>query len=117
VGAEARRHDAASDLGLPPMRGAAARPAAGLATRPGVRRSYRRVGEKRLAARAAGGDEAAFAEIYRRNHQALFRYGLALLHDPEDTADVLQTTMAKGSRRSRPARRSRCPSLALPDRP
>jgi RNA polymerase sigma factor (sigma-70 family) len=54
-----------------------------------------RLGEDRLAARAAAGDEAAYAEIFRRYHQPLFRYSLALLHDPEDAADVLQTTMAK----------------------
>lgn len=57
--------------------------------------AVRRLGEDRLAARAAAGDEAAFAEIFRRYHQPLFRYSLALLHDPEDAADVLQTTMTK----------------------
>jgi RNA polymerase sigma factor (sigma-70 family) len=53
------------------------------------------MGEKRLSSRAAAGDTAAFAEIYRRHHQALFRYCLALLRDPDDAADSLQTTMAK----------------------
>jgi RNA polymerase sigma factor (sigma-70 family) len=51
--------------------------------------------DARLAAHAGRGDTAAFAELYRRHHQRLYRYCLSLLHDPEDAADVLQTTMAK----------------------
>ena len=51
--------------------------------------------DDRLAARAAKGDRHAFAELYRRHHQRLYRYCLSLVGDPEDAADALQTTMAK----------------------
>lgn len=62
------------------------------------RRAYRSLSllrDDRVAARAAKGDRAAFAELYRRHHQRLFRYCLAILHNAEDAADALQTTMAK----------------------
>jgi RNA polymerase sigma factor (sigma-70 family) len=51
--------------------------------------------DDRLAAKAARGERAAFAELYRRHHQRLYRYCLSLVSDPEDAADALQTTMAK----------------------
>lgn len=58
-------------------------------------RSLSLLRDDRLGARASRGDRAAFAELYRRHHQRLFRYCLAILHDAEDAADALQTTMAK----------------------
>ena len=51
--------------------------------------------DDRLAGRAARGDRHAFAELYRRHHQRLYRYCLSLVGDPEDAADALQATMAK----------------------
>ena len=42
--------------------------------------------DQRLVRRAAAGDERAFAAIYRRYHQDLYRYCLALLRDREDAA-------------------------------
>ena len=51
--------------------------------------------DDRLAGRAARGDRHAFAELYRRHHQRLYRYCLSLVGDPEDAADALQGTMAK----------------------
>ena len=51
--------------------------------------------DDRLAGRAARGDHQAFAELYRRHHQRLYRYCLSLVGDPEDAADALQGTMAK----------------------
>ena len=33
--------------------------------------------------RAARGDEAAFAALYRKHHQALYRYCRSILHDDE----------------------------------
>ena len=62
---------------------------------PRASRSLARLRDDRLAARASKGDRTAFAELYRRHHQRLFRYCLAILHDAEDAADALQTTMAK----------------------
>jgi RNA polymerase sigma factor (sigma-70 family) len=58
-------------------------------------RSLSLLRDDRLGARASRGDRAAFAELYRRHHQRLFRYCLAILHDAEDAADALQTTMTK----------------------
>lgn len=51
--------------------------------------------DERLAARAARGDREAFAVLFGRHHQAVYRYSLAILRNPEDAADVLQTTMLK----------------------
>ena len=55
-------------------------------------------GDARLARRAAAGDERAFAAIYRRYHQDLYRYCLAVLGDREDAEDALQATMVKALR-------------------
>ena len=51
-----------------------------------------------LARRAAGGDQRAFAAIYRRHHQELYRYCRAILRDPDDAQDALQATMVKALR-------------------
>src|SRR5690349_18871015 len=51
-----------------------------------------------LARRAAGGDERAFAAIYKRHHQELYRYCRAILRDPDDAQDALQATMVKALR-------------------
>ena len=50
---------------------------------------------KRLAARAAAGDERAFTLIFERHHQELYRYCLAILRRPVDAEDALQSTMSK----------------------
>jgi len=47
-----------------------------------------------LAQRAARGDERAFAEVFERHHQAIYRYCLSILGNAEDAADALQSTMA-----------------------
>jgi RNA polymerase sigma factor (sigma-70 family) len=51
-----------------------------------------------LARRAANGDERAFAAIYKRHHQELYRYCRAILRDPDDAQDALQATMVKALR-------------------
>jgi RNA polymerase sigma factor (sigma-70 family) len=51
-----------------------------------------------LARRAAQGDERAFAAIYERHHQELYRYCRAILRDPDDAQDALQATMVKALR-------------------
>ncbi len=51
--------------------------------------------DERLAARAADGDERAFATIYRRYHQGLYRYCQAILGDSPDAHDALQNTMVR----------------------
>jgi RNA polymerase sigma factor (sigma-70 family) len=54
--------------------------------------------DARLARRAARGDRGAFAEIFARHHQAIYRYCRSILRDDEDAADALQSTMAAAMR-------------------
>ena len=54
----------------------------------------RLLGDDRLVRRAAAGDQQAFAVLYQRHHQGLFRYCRAILGNAEDAADALQNTMA-----------------------
>src|SRR5918998_315024 len=60
--------------------------------------------DDRLARLSAEGDRAAFAEIYARHHQALYRYCLSILHNQEDARDALQSAMEKAFR-SMPSQR------------
>ena len=48
-----------------------------------------------LRSRATRGDAAAFAAVYERYHQALYRYCRSILHHEEDAQDALQNTMAR----------------------
>lgn len=52
----------------------------------------------RLSRRAKRGDRGAFEEIFRRHHQELYRYCLAILSDRDDAEDALQATMAAALR-------------------
>lgn len=54
--------------------------------------------DERLARRAASGDPKAFAAIYRRYHQDLYRFCLTIVRDPQDAQDALQNTMVKALR-------------------
>jgi RNA polymerase sigma factor (sigma-70 family) len=47
---------------------------------------------------AASGDTRAFAAIYERYHQTIYRYCHSILHHSEDAADALQNTMVKAMR-------------------
>jgi RNA polymerase sigma factor (sigma-70 family) len=51
--------------------------------------------DERLAQRGAQGDRRAFEAIYRRYHQDLYRFCLAMLGSPHDAQDTLQNTMVK----------------------
>ena len=51
--------------------------------------------DERLVRRAAQGDSRAFEAIYRRYHQDLYRFCLAMLGNPQDAQDALQNTMVK----------------------
>ncbi|MFL5897584.1 MAG: sigma-70 family RNA polymerase sigma factor [Solirubrobacterales bacterium] len=55
----------------------------------------RLLSDERLTSRAVGGDERAFAAIFRRYHQGLYRFCLAIVGNPEDAQDALQNTMIK----------------------
>ena len=60
--------------------------------------SLRLSSDARLARLAARGDRAAFAAIFDRYHQQLYRYCVSILHDAEDAADALQSTMLRALR-------------------
>jgi RNA polymerase sigma factor (sigma-70 family) len=51
--------------------------------------------DARLARRAAKRDERAFATIFRRYHQEIYRFCLTILGNAEDARDALQNTMVK----------------------
>jgi len=51
--------------------------------------------DARLVRRAARRDERAFAAIFRRYHQEIYRFCLILLANREDARDALQNTMVK----------------------
>lgn len=48
-----------------------------------------------IARRAAGGNQRAFAAIFERYHEDLFRYCAAILGNAEDAHDAVQNTMLK----------------------
>ncbi|HEX4670258.1 MAG TPA: RNA polymerase sigma factor [Solirubrobacterales bacterium] len=51
--------------------------------------------DDRLARRAVDGDERAFATIFDRYHQRLYRYCLVIVGNSQDAQDALQNTMVK----------------------
>ncbi len=65
----------------------AARTSAGAATAP-----LRMLGDERLARLAATGHARAFAIVYERHHQALYRYCRSILRNDADAQDALQST-------------------------
>src|SRR5215211_7077327 len=54
--------------------------------------------DSRLARLAAEGSRGAFAAIYDRHHQPLYRYCRSILGDAEDAQDALQNTMVSALR-------------------
>ncbi|HEV2724378.1 MAG TPA: sigma-70 family RNA polymerase sigma factor, partial [Thermoleophilaceae bacterium] len=56
------------------------------------------LGDRRLARLAAKGDPRAFAAIYERYHQDLFRYCRSITGNAEDASDALQSTMTAALR-------------------
>ena len=51
--------------------------------------------DERLVRRATAGEERAFATIFDRYHQPLYRYCLAIVGNSQDAQDALQNTMLK----------------------
>jgi RNA polymerase sigma factor (sigma-70 family) len=70
-----------------------------LAARPGL------LGDERLARAVQRGNERAFATIYDRYHQRLYRYCYSLLRDRDDAYDALQSTLANAFAALRAGRR------------
>ncbi len=58
----------------------------------------RLLSDARLARLAGRGDQRAFEAIFERYHQELYRYCRAVLRDPDDAQDALQSTMASALR-------------------
>jgi RNA polymerase sigma factor (sigma-70 family) len=60
--------------------------------------------DEKLAAMVAAGSDDAFGVLYRRHHQAIYRYCLSFLRQEADARDALQSTMlaALSSLRARP---------------
>ncbi len=54
--------------------------------------------DARLVRLAGRGDERAFEAIFKRYHQELYRYCRAILSDPDEAQDALQSTMASALR-------------------
>jgi RNA polymerase sigma factor (sigma-70 family) len=55
----------------------------------------RLLSDERLTKRAVDGDERAFASIFRRYHQSLYRFCLSIVGNRDDASEALQNTMIK----------------------
>ena len=64
-------------------------------SRQGLRAPLRVLGDEALMRLAARGNEGAFAAIFDRHHQALYRYALTILGNREDAFDAVQNAMVK----------------------
>jgi RNA polymerase sigma factor (sigma-70 family) len=54
----------------------------------------RRTGDERLARLIQGGNDEAFAELYERHHQALYRYCRSIVGNEPDAQDALQSAFS-----------------------
>ena len=72
--------------------------AAGLPKRRVLAPRLRSFGDDRLGRLAAAGDKRAFAVVYERHHQAIYRYCRSLLGNPDDAADALQDALLSAHR-------------------
>jgi RNA polymerase sigma factor (sigma-70 family) len=55
----------------------------------------RLLSDERLTRRAVSGDQRAFAAIFNRYHQSLYRFCLVIVGNPDDASEALQNTMIK----------------------
>jgi len=51
--------------------------------------------DERLARMVSRGSTRAFAALYERHHQSLYRYCRSIVRQPEDARDALQSTMTR----------------------
>ena len=58
--------------------------------------------QSRLRARATRGDSAAFAVLFERHHQELYRFCRSILRHEEDARDAVQSAMTRPTQRCRP---------------
>jgi RNA polymerase sigma factor (sigma-70 family) len=66
---------------------------------------YSVLGDERLARLVTDGSEQAFAPLYERYHQQLYRYCRSIVHDDTDAQDSLQSTFASAFAALRRGRR------------
>src|SRR5207302_8015487 len=57
--------------------------------------STRLSSDERLAQLASRGNARAFAALYERHHQALYRYCVSIVRSPEDAQDALQSAFER----------------------
>src|SRR5579859_5384615 len=53
------------------------------------------IGDDRLARLVGAGNEQAFATLYARHYQRLYRYCRSILHNDSDAQDALQSTFIR----------------------
>ena len=58
----------------------------------------RKLSDDELAVAAAGGDDKAFALLFERLQDPLYRYCMSILGNPEEARDALQNAMLKAYR-------------------
>ncbi len=64
-------------------------------SQPAVGRPGRLWGDERLAREVAAGNDRAFATLFHRYHQQLYRYCRSLTRDERDAEDALQSALTK----------------------
>jgi RNA polymerase sigma factor (sigma-70 family) len=62
---------------------------------PALPRAERLLGDERLAKLAGHGSERAFAVLYERHHQAIYRYCRSIVGNDHDAQDALQSAMMR----------------------
>lgn len=62
---------------------------------PGLPPGGRLLGDERLAKLAGNGNERAFAALYERHHQAIYRYCRSILRNDQDAQDAMQSAMMR----------------------
>jgi RNA polymerase sigma factor (sigma-70 family) len=62
---------------------------------PSLPHARRLLSDERLAKLAGRGDARAFATLYERNHQAIYRYCQSIVRHDQDAQDALQNTMMR----------------------
>ncbi|HET9123925.1 MAG TPA: sigma-70 family RNA polymerase sigma factor [Solirubrobacteraceae bacterium] len=70
-----------------------------------ARRALQRLDDERLAKLSAADRTGAFAALYARHHQALYRYCLTIVRDDADAQDALQATWLRALTALRRGRR------------
>ena len=76
-----------------------------------------RLADERLAQLVKAGRERAFAVLYERYHQALYRYCRSMLRNDQDAQDALQSTFASALAALQEGAKRSVSAVGVPDRP